>query len=64
MPYFLGSGGAFTFLLYILPKALGEVTIISFLMAALIGNHGFNDFISRFFTKPYVIPKLKAGKTD
>ena len=63
MPFFLGSGGAFTFLVYILPKAIGEVTIISFLMAALIGNHGFSDFIGRFFTKPHVIPKLKASES-
>ncbi len=49
MPLFLGTGGAFIFLYYILPKALGEVTIISFLMAALVGNHGFNEFVGRFF---------------
>jgi hypothetical protein len=64
MPFFLGSGGAFAFITYILPKALGEVTIISFLMAALIGNHGFSDFVGRFFAKPHIIPKLKASKSD
>lgn len=63
MPFFLGSGGAFTFLVYILPKAIGEVAIISFLMAALIGNHGFSDFVGRFFTRPHVIPKLKASES-
>lgn len=64
MPFFLGSGGAFIFTAYILPKALGEVIIISFLMAALIGNHGFSDFISSFFSKPHIIPKLKASKSN
>lgn len=64
MPFFLESGGAFTFIVYILPKALAEVTIISFLMAAIIGNHGFNDFIRRFFAKPHIIPKLKASESD
>lgn len=64
MPFFLGSEGTFIFIAYILPKALGEITIISFLMAALIGNHGFSDFIGRFFTKPYIIPKLKTSKSD
>jgi hypothetical protein len=64
MPFFLEGGGAFTFIVYILPKALAEVTIISFLMAAIIGNHGFNDFIGRFFTKPHIIPRLKASESD
>lgn len=63
MPFFLESGGPLIFIYYILPKALGEVTIISFLMASLIGNHGFNDFVGRFFIKPHMIPKLKATKS-
>ncbi|MEM3641650.1 MAG: hypothetical protein QXH37_07005, partial [Candidatus Bathyarchaeia archaeon] len=52
MPIFIGSGGASIFLYYILPKALAEVVIMSFLMAALIGNKGFNDFLSKFFISP------------
>lgn len=53
MPFFLGRGGPEVFLLYILPKALAEVAIMSFFMAALIGNKGFNDFLSKFFfTRP------------
>jgi len=58
MPIFLGSGGASIFLYYILPKALAEVVIMSFLMAALIGNKGFNDFLSKFFISPI---HTKAG---
>jgi riboflavin transporter FmnP len=42
--------GATVFLTAILPKALVEVTIISFIMAALIGNKGFGDF-ARTFTR-------------
>ena len=64
MPFFLGSGGAFTFIVYILPKALGEVTVISFLMAALVGNRGFNDFVGRFFTKAHIIAKFGASESD
>jgi len=64
MPFFLGSGGPGIFISVLLPKALGEVTIISFLMAALMGNHGFSDFVGRFFTKSYIIPKFKASKSD
>jgi hypothetical protein len=52
MPLVLGiEGGSFVFVTLILPKALAEVTIISFLMAAVTGNKGFNDFISRFFAR-------------
>jgi hypothetical protein len=60
MPFFLGSGGPLIFLYFILPKALGEVTIISFLMAALIGNTGFNNFVNAFFIKSLISPKVKA----
>ena len=63
MPYFLGTGGPLIFY-YILPKALGEIAIISFLMAALLGNHGFNDFVSRFFVKSYMVPRIKASKSS
>ena len=59
MPFFLGSGGPLIFIYYILPKALGEVTIMSFLMAALRGNHGFSDFVGKFFTKPYMIRSVR-----
>lgn len=64
MPHFLGSGGPLIFIYYILPKALVEITVMSFLMAALIGNNGFNDFIGRFFAKPCIIPKLKTSKSN
>jgi len=49
MPIFLGSGGGTGILAFILPKAWAEVVIISFLMAALVGNVGFREFTSNFF---------------
>lgn len=64
MPFFLGKGGAAIFIYGILPKAIGEVTIISVLMAALIGNNGFNYFVSTFFAKPYIIPKVRTRKSE
>jgi len=64
LPFFIGGGGPIIFILYILPKALTEIITISFLMAALIGNHGFNDFVGRFFMKSYMIPKVEASKSD
>jgi riboflavin transporter FmnP len=62
MPFFLGGGGAIIFIYYILPKALGEVIIMSFLMAALIGNSGFNNFVGTFFTKVQMAPRITATK--
>ncbi len=38
----------------IMIKAVIEVVIISFLIAALLGNKGFNDFIRAFFNKPRI----------
>jgi riboflavin transporter FmnP len=51
MPHFLGSGGV-GILVSILPKAWIEIIVISVLMAALIGNHGFKNFIAKFFLVP------------
>lgn len=62
MPFFLGSGGAFIFF-SILLKALGEITIIGFLMAALVGNHGFNNFVSGFFKRTGVTLNLETSKS-
>ncbi len=51
--------GATTYLAFILPKALVELTITSVIMAALIGNNGFCTFTSIFTRKDYGI-KIKA----
>jgi len=46
LSFFVGvKGGAAIFLYYILPKALAEVIVMSFLMAALMGNKGFNEVL-------------------
>jgi hypothetical protein len=45
------EAGAATFFIYILPKALLEVIIISVLMAALMGNAGFSHFVRAHFMK-------------
>ena len=49
LPIFIGSGG-FGLLVFILPKAWAEIALMSILMGALVGNQGFNMFISSFFT--------------
>lgn len=50
LPLFIGGGGL-GLLVFIAPKAWAEVVIMSFLMAALIGNQGFNGFVNNFFTQ-------------
>jgi len=48
LPILIGGGGV-GILAFVLPKGWVEITFISFFMAALVGNHGFNTFISNFF---------------
>jgi len=48
MPYFLVKEGAWL-LPFVLPKAWAEIIIMSVLMAALVGNVGFNSFVNKFF---------------
>jgi len=57
LPYFIGSGGI-GILIFVLPKAWAEIIFISFFMAALIGNNGFNSFIANFFAAP--TPPLRS----
>jgi len=49
LPFFIGGGGP-GILIFVLPKAWVEVIVMSFLMAALIGNQGFSNFVNNFFT--------------
>lgn len=50
LPFFVGTGGA-SILVFIVPKAWMEVIVMSFLMAALVGNQGFSSFLNHFFAK-------------
>jgi hypothetical protein len=49
LPFFIGGGGA-GILIFVLPKAWAEIIVMSFLMAALVGNQGFSSFVNNFFT--------------
>ncbi len=50
-PLFLGGAVSSAFIITVLIKATGEVIIMSVIMAALMGNKGFNDFVRTFFSK-------------
>jgi LytS/YehU family sensor histidine kinase len=58
LPFFLGGVLPFATILIILLKATVEVTVMSVIMAALIGNKGFKDFITAQFTE------MKAKETS
>jgi riboflavin transporter FmnP len=63
LPFFIPTqllGNAI--IITILIKALGEVTIMGFIIAALLGNKGFNDFIKAFFSKPQTTSKATADQ--
>ncbi len=48
----------------IMIKAVVEVVIISFLIAALLGNKGFNDFVKAYLCKPQIVkPLMEAQET-
>jgi len=48
LPVLIGGGGV-GILAFVIPKAWVELIFISFFMAALVGNHGFSNFIANFF---------------
>ncbi len=50
LPYVVGVVGVFQ-LAFILPKAWLEIAFMSFFMAALVGNNGFNSFIENFIAQ-------------
>jgi hypothetical protein len=48
----------------ILAKAWVEMALLGIFMGALVGNTGFNDFVSRVFTRSAMITKIKTNKKD
>jgi riboflavin transporter FmnP len=53
-------GSMWILVLSILAKAWVEMCLLGFFMGALIGNSGFNDFVSRIFVKPIGASKTQA----
>jgi hypothetical protein len=51
LSFFLNIGWGAAAVVTVMIKAIIEVVIMSIIIAALIGNKGFNDFITAHFTK-------------
>jgi ABC-type amino acid transport system permease subunit len=62
MPLFLAQGLETTIIIAILLKAIGEVIIMSVIIAALMGNKGFNDFVRTFFSKTRITPEVTTAE--
>jgi len=60
VPYFCGSIWEFMIPI-VIPKAWIEITIMSFLMGALVGNIGFKEFIIKSFYTPS-LEKMRTKK--
>lgn len=60
LPLFVGGGGGYIYLYFVLPKAIGEISISGVLMATLSGNHGFNEFMKTYFAKSASAVKSKV----
>jgi riboflavin transporter FmnP len=54
MPLFIAQTVGNAIIITIMIKALVEVTIMGFIVSALIGNKGFNEFIRNSYCKPKI----------
>jgi riboflavin transporter FmnP len=62
MPLFLASEVGTAFIIAVLVKATGEVIIMSVIIAALMGNKGFNDFVRTFFSAKRATPRVATAE--
>ena len=62
--YLTQSGSMGAFVISLMAKAWIEIAVLTVFMGALVGNNGFNEFVSRVFTKPYMLSKLEANQSD
>jgi LytS/YehU family sensor histidine kinase len=63
LPFFIGGILPVAVLITILTKAISEVIIMSVIIAALMGNKGFNDFVRTHFSVRRVTPAIVTTKT-
>ena len=62
MPLFLAKEIGTAFIITVLVKATGEVIIMSVIIAALMGNKGFNDFVRAFFSMKRITPRVTTAE--
>lgn len=61
--FFFGSIWVLAF--SVLAKGWVEMVLLGFFMGALVGNSGFNDFVSRVFVKAFTVQKIQTkGKEN
>jgi hypothetical protein len=58
LPLFLDQTVGSTVIIAILLKAIAEVIIMSVIIAALMGNKGFNDFVRTHFKTKYALTEI------
>jgi uncharacterized membrane protein len=56
-------GTMHAYVAFLMAKAWIEIGIMTAFMSALVGNNGFNEFVSRVFTKAYVFSKVKSKQS-
>lgn len=64
IPLFLNQAVGNAIIIAILLKATAEVIVMSIIMAALMGNNGFNNFVRAFFTKARAAPNFNVKNSD
>lgn len=57
-------GSMHLLVLSILAKAWVEIALLSIFMGTLVGNNGFNDFVTRVFTRSPITTKIGAEKPN
>lgn len=59
--FFVNFAGGIVLLAFIVPKAWAEITLMSFLMAALVGKNGFSIFVTNYLQQRTMTSKPSTG---
>jgi LytS/YehU family sensor histidine kinase len=57
-------GSIHLLVLSVLAKAWVEIALLSIFMGTLVGNNGFNDFVTRVFTRSPMTARIRTEKPD
>jgi hypothetical protein len=63
--YLLSQYGTMhAYVAFLMTKAWIEIVILTGFISALVGNNGFNEFVRRVFTKPYMLSKVRSRQPE